>query len=79
MFELTQFGKSYAYIQAKTPFNTSTQETAYFNTYQKYQFQQSDIDVYDATTFVHAALEDSGNRSPEEVEIFTGKSEEGKP
>ena len=79
MFELTQFGKSYAYIQAKTPFNTSTQETAYFNTYQKYQFQQSDIDVYDATTFVHAALEDSGNRSPEEVEIFTGKSEEGNP
>ena len=75
MFELTQFGKSYAYIQAKTPVIKTQQETAYQNNYYKYQFRKNDVDIYDATSFVHACLEDNGSRVPEEVELFSKDSE----
>lgn len=73
MFELTQFGKSYAYIQAKTPVTRQAQQDASMNNYFRYQFQKNDVLVYDATNFVHASLEDNSGRIPEEVQIFIGK------
>lgn len=70
MFELTKFGKSYAYIQAKVANAQTKTQDSYINTVFRYSFNKKDVNVYDATSFVHAALEDNTSRVPEEVQIF---------
>lgn len=75
VFELTKFGKTYAYI--KTHINstsTATNNSAWDTTNSsilgyKYNFNRGDIDVYAATEFVHGCLEDDQSRTPEEVSI----------
>lgn len=74
IFELTKFGKSYAYIKA--PVNTPSKVNNLNNTYLKYSFKKKDVEVYDATTFAHAALEDNSNRTSETVDIFLDNSDE---
>lgn len=69
MFELTRFGKSYAYIKANHPVQARPEDTMYAQ-YYRYSFKKNDVEVYDATNFVHACLEDNSSRTPEEVEIF---------
>ena len=72
IFELTKFGKTYGYIKAPTRVPTQTQDNLQ-NIYFKYKFNKADIDVYNATEFVHASLEDNTSRTPEEVNIFLDK------
>ena len=68
IFELTRFGKSYAYIQA--PVATPVKENNLINSYYQYSFKKNDVLFYDATSFVHACLLDNSTRTPEEVQIF---------
>lgn len=69
MFELTKFGKTVGYIKADLKYsNTKQDELTQF--YYKYKFKKSDINVYDATKFVHAALIDGVDRYSEEVNLF---------
>ncbi len=75
IFELTKFGKTYGYIKAPTRTPTQTQDNLQ-NIYFKYKFNKADIDVYNATEFVHASLEDNSSRTPEEVNIFLNKDDE---
>lgn len=75
MFELTKFGKTYGYIKAPTRAPAATQDNLQ-NVYFKYQFNKSDVDVYSATEFVHACLDDNSSRVPEEVDIFLDTSGE---
>lgn len=70
VFELTKFGKSYAYIQATISANQQKQSSMAGTSYYKYKFKKNDIDIYDPTMFVHACLEDNSSRTPEEVSIF---------
>lgn len=79
MFELTRFGKSYAYIQAPTNLNLYKQKnelgtTSYFT--HRYAFNKKDVVVYAPTEFVHASLDEDSSRYPEEVEIFTNHGAE---
>ena len=76
MFELTKFGKSYAYIKANIM--TTKKNDTLANIYYTYQFKEKDVEIYDATNFVHAALEDGANRTPEELELFLDSYEDGK-
>lgn len=69
IFELTKFGKSYAYIKAPT-INTSTKKDNLMSSHYLYSFQRKDVEVFEATEYVHASLEDDSSRNPEEVEIF---------
>lgn len=69
IFELTKFGKSYAYIKAPT-INTSTKKDNLMSSQYLYSFQRKDVEVFEATEYVHASLEDDSSRNPEEVEIF---------
>lgn len=76
VFELTKFGKSYAYIKTHTAaMNTTTANGSAWDTSNsslfnyKYSFNKSDIDIYSATEFVHGCLEDDSSRTPEEVTI----------
>lgn len=78
LFELTKFGKTYGYIKApvKSPLKANDQ---FSNPYYKYKFNKSDINVYPATEFVHACLDDNSSRTPEEVSIFLEeRTEDGK-
>ena len=81
MFDLTKFGKTFAYIEAEVPTQTK-QENAYMNNYYKYTFKSNDVNIYQPTTFVHACLKDNTSRVPEEVELdSTGtmnRNEQGK-
>lgn len=69
MFELVKLGKTQGYIKAPVGYagkpNQGLEQTVY-----QYHFNKKDVEVYSATDFVHAALEDSSSRTPEEVEIF---------
>lgn len=70
MFELTKFGKTYAYIKAPVRSGVQKTQTAIDVPVWRYMFKRSDVTVYDATTFVHASLEDDFQRFPEVVDIF---------
>lgn len=70
MFELTKFGKTYAYIKAPVRSGVQKTQTAIDVPVWRYMFKRSDVTVYDATTFVHASLEDDFQRFPEIVDIF---------
>lgn len=69
MFELTKFGKSYAYIKANVTSNPRKDDQIVYN-YYKYFFKKNEVNIFPATEFVHIALEDECNRYPEEVNIF---------
>lgn len=73
MFELLQYGKTYAYIQAPTglTYSKNSDNPMYASSY-KYSFKQKDINVFEATEFVHASLEDNTSRTPEQIQIFKG-------
>lgn len=70
MFELTKFGKTVGYIKAPVDSGTIKKDdiTQYMNFV--YNFKQQDLELYPATEFVHACLEDSVNRDEETVNIF---------
>ena len=70
MFELTKHGKTMAYIQAPTNIQSKiTNQDLYSSMF--YKVKQSDINIYNATDFVHACLNNNNaSRCPEEVAIF---------
>lgn len=70
MFELTKFGKTVGYIKAPVDSGTVKKDdiTQYMNFV--YNFKQQDLELYPATEFVHACLEDSVSRDEETVNIF---------
>lgn len=73
MFELTRFGKTIGYIKAPISGGVLKQDilTQYMNF--TYNFMKEDVEVYPATEFVHAALEDDVSREDETVNIFLDK------
>lgn len=72
VFELQKFGKTAGYIRAHILSKNITEDTVnpiYKNLFNNYSFKRSDVDLYPATEFVHACLEDNSNRIGEEVSI----------
>lgn len=69
MYELIKFGKTYGYVKANIRNNLIKHDNMQ-SSFLKYAFKKSEVDVYPATEFVHAALEDNTSRTPEEVDIF---------
>lgn len=74
VFELTKFGKTYAYIKTNVRSTSSTNNNSWdanmgaaLGNY--YKFNRGDIDVYAATEFVHGCLDEDQSRTPEEVSI----------
>lgn len=70
MFELTKFGKSYAYIKTNSVPKITTNELAPLSNYYLYQFKRNDVNVYNAVSFVHGCLQDNLSRFPEQIQIF---------
>lgn len=70
MFELTRLGKTVGYVKAPIQGGTIKKDdlTQYMNFV--YNFKQQDLELYPATEFVHAALEDDIGREEETVNIY---------
>jgi hypothetical protein len=75
VFELTRFGKTYAYIKTDVQATNTTMNNQMNTTnsfLNKYSFNIGDVEVYQPTEFVHACLEDNSSRLPEEVDLSLG-------
>ena len=71
MFELTRFGKTAGYVKAPTlTMNTKTNDMFTSSYLMQYRFKKNDVEVFSATDFVHACLEDNSSRTPEIVNIY---------
>ena len=76
IFELTNNGKTMGFIEAPInmirPFGNA--DTAAFN-FIRYRLNRRDVNVYAATDFAHACLEDTSSRVAERVNIFLTNSD----
>lgn len=77
VFELTRFGKTYAYVKTHSMSSSSTMNSNWDANQRSqfgyhYNFNRGDVDVYAATEFVHGCLEGELSRTPEEVTITVG-------
>lgn len=70
MFELTKFGKSYAYIKTNQMPIMHQQDNPIISSYYLYKMRKRDVEIYNAVSYVHAALVDDTPRIPEQVQIF---------
>ena len=71
MFELTRFGKTAGYVKAPSLTMNVKNDNMFATSYlMQYRFKKNDIEVYSATDFVHACLEDNTSRTPELVNIY---------
>ena len=78
VFELTKFGTSYAYIKADVNSTVINNKDWYQGSdFLRYNFQKNDINVYEATEFVHGYLEDDTSRTPEQVKIIFDPNDDG--
>ena len=69
MFDLQKFGKTHGYIKASTRVVQETSDQLY-SYLTRYKMKQNDVEVYDATAFVHGCLENTTQRQPETVDIY---------
>ena len=69
MFDLQKFGKCYGYIKAPIRVVQQTTDQLY-NYLTRYKMKQKDVEIYDATSYVHACLENTTQRQPETVDIY---------
>ena len=75
MFDLTKHGKTMAFIKAPTNIQSQLVNQNIYN-YTSYKMKQQDIDIYNATDFVHGCLiNNNASRLPEEVSLFTDDDE----
>lgn len=74
VFDLQKFGKTVGYIRSHIVSKNLISDDAaitnnYTNSFLKYNFNKSDVDLYPATDYVHACLIDNSSRTEEEVNI----------
>lgn len=74
MFELTRFGKTMGYVEASVNNTIVKNDNTLFNTF-RYKFRESDVKLYPATEFVHAALIGNKDRDDTVVDILMGDDE----
>ena len=71
MFELVRHGKTSGYLKAAVRYSASAQnQTTTSTNYLRHAFKRTDVDIHEATDFVHGNLSDNSSRTPEEVSIF---------
>ena len=69
MFDLQKFGKTHGYIKAPIRMVQQTSDALY-SYLTRYKMKQSDVEIFDATSFVHGCLENTNQRQPETVDIY---------
>lgn len=69
MFDLNKFGKTQGFIKASTRV-IQQQNDDMFNYLTRYKMKQSDVEIFDAMSFVHGCMETTSQRQPETVDIY---------
>jgi hypothetical protein len=69
MFDLQKFGKTQGYIKASTRV-IQQQNDEMFSYLTRYKMKQSDVEIFDAMSFVHGCMETTSQRQPETVDIY---------
>lgn len=79
MFDLTKHGKTYGYLKTSNMFlNMRDDQANTFTSFiNNYKFNQDDVELYEATEFVHGSLNDNVSRTSEEVTLTTS-TDDGK-
>lgn len=70
VFELTQRGKTVGFIRTPNSQPQDGKNSKYSSVSNLYNYNIDDVELYDATKFVHILLQDPSNRNPEHVRIF---------
>lgn len=69
IFDLQKFGKTHGYIKAPTRvLQTAPDELYSYVT--RYKTKESDVEVFDALSYVHGCLEATNQRQPETIDVF---------
>jgi len=69
MYDLQKFGKTQGYVKASTRVIQQQNDNLY--TYlTRYKMKQSDVEIFDAMSFVHGCMETTSQRQPETVDIY---------
>ena len=58
------------YVEAPIKFQNTRNDSMSKYLPMQYKLKRSDVNIYDATDFAHASLEDTSSRQPEEVNIY---------
>lgn len=69
MFDLNKFGKTQGFIKASTRV-IQQQNDDMFSYLTRYKMKQSDVEIFDAMSFVHGCMETTSQRQPETVDIY---------
>lgn len=69
MFDLNKFGKTQGFIKASTRV-IQQQNDDMFTYLTRYKMKQSDVEIFDAMSFVHGCMETTSQRQPETVDIY---------
>ena len=69
MFDLQKFGKTHGFIKTPIQLMQSSSDDMY-SYLTKYKANQSDVEIYDAMSFVHGCLDATSQRQPETIDIF---------
>ena len=77
MFELTKFGKTIGFIQAPVNVQKDFRANNEINSYITYNMRKRDVNIYSATDYIHACMEDSVSRTTEEIDIFLDDDSDG--
>lgn len=83
MFDLNKFGKTQGFIKASTRVIQQQNDDMYAYL-TRYKMKQSDVEIFDAMSFVHGCMETTSQRQPETVDIYldsvvTDKDEHATP
>lgn len=73
IFDLQKFGKTHGFIKAPTNIIQPTTDELY-SYLTRYKMKQTDVEIYDAMSFVHAYLDNTTQRKPETVDLFLNKN-----
>ena len=70
VFDLQRFGKNVGYVRTHIYHQDTSDNLINQNTnFLRYNFNRGDVDLYQATEFVHACFTDNSNRTTEEISI----------
>lgn len=81
MYDLSKFGKTFGYIKTNVIPQDELATRGQYDTNQSFYnnrtFNKNDIEIFNATDFIHICLDDNSSRTAEEVTLITNDDSEG--
>lgn len=81
MYDLSKFGKTFGYIKTNVIPQDELATRGQYDTNQSFYnnrtFNKNDIEIFNATDFIHICLDDNSSRTAEEVTLITNEDSDG--